>query len=249
MVKGIENFRAFFSQYQDQYVLIGGTACDLLFEDFGGTFRPTKDIDMVLIIESLTSAFGIAFWEFIKTGKYQNRQKSTGVSQYYRFDKPEDADFPSMIELFSRTAFIPEDTDVYCTPIHIDDEISSLSAILLDSDYYELLQHGKSTVSDVVVLSTEYLILFKAKAWLDLSGKIKENPGIGRRNVKKHMGDIIQLSTMLTGNETPNISVGVKSDMRQFLSVLKERSAELNTPEVSDLSIEQLVEVLEKVYA
>ena len=90
---------------------------------------------MVLIIESLTSEFGITFWEFIKTGKYQNRQKSTGVPQYYRFDKPEEPDFPTMIELFSRTAFIPDAPDVHCMPIHIDAEISSLSAILLDSDY------------------------------------------------------------------------------------------------------------------
>jgi len=248
MVRGIEKFRDYFKEYQDQYVIIGGTACDLLFEDFGGAFRLTKDIDMVLIVEALTLEFGAVFWEFIKAGKYQNRQKSNGVPQYYRFDKPEEPEYPAMIELFSRTSFIPDDSDAHCTPIHIDDDISSLSAILLDSDYYQLLQQGKSAVSDIIVLSAEYLILFKAKAWLDLSEKIIENPGIGRRNVKKHMDDILQLTTMLSGNEAPVLTEVVKADIEQYLSILREKSEELKAPETSGLNVVQLIEVLEKIY-
>ena len=30
MVQGIESFRKWFADYSDQYVIIGGTACDLL---------------------------------------------------------------------------------------------------------------------------------------------------------------------------------------------------------------------------
>lgn len=32
MVKGIERFREYFRDYTDQYVLIGGAACDISFE-------------------------------------------------------------------------------------------------------------------------------------------------------------------------------------------------------------------------
>ena len=31
-MKGLDMFRRYFSAYQDQYVLIGGAACDILFE-------------------------------------------------------------------------------------------------------------------------------------------------------------------------------------------------------------------------
>lgn len=51
MVKGIERFREWFEAYEDQYTIIGGTACDLLMDNEGLSFRATKDIDLVLIIE------------------------------------------------------------------------------------------------------------------------------------------------------------------------------------------------------
>ena len=53
MAYGIEAFRLHFKGYQNQYVLIGGMACDLLLNEAGVDFRPTKDIDMVLIVEVL----------------------------------------------------------------------------------------------------------------------------------------------------------------------------------------------------
>ncbi len=30
MVKGIETFKSYFEEYADQYVLIGGAACDII---------------------------------------------------------------------------------------------------------------------------------------------------------------------------------------------------------------------------
>lgn len=38
MVNGIEAFRDYFAEYTDQYVIIGGFACDLLMEDAGLDF-------------------------------------------------------------------------------------------------------------------------------------------------------------------------------------------------------------------
>ena len=37
MVKGLEVFKSFFNGYEDQYVLIGGAACDILFESNEGS--------------------------------------------------------------------------------------------------------------------------------------------------------------------------------------------------------------------
>ena len=48
---------------EEQYAIIGGTACDILMTEEGLDFRATKDIDLVLIIEALDANFGKKFWE------------------------------------------------------------------------------------------------------------------------------------------------------------------------------------------
>ena len=57
MANGIEIFREYFSKYKEQYTLIDGMACNLLMSDAELDFRPTKDIDMVLIVEAMTNEF------------------------------------------------------------------------------------------------------------------------------------------------------------------------------------------------
>lgn len=59
--------------------------------------------------------------------------------------------------------------DTHLMPVHIDDTISSLSAILLDEDYYRFLLNGRTEINSIPVLDAEHIIPFKMKAWLDLS--------------------------------------------------------------------------------
>ena len=174
MVKGLDIFRNFFTGYEEQYVLIGGAACDIIFESNGASFRATRDLDMVLIVEALTPEFGERFWKFIVAGRYRNKAINGGKPQFYRFDKPENEMFPKVIELFCRTDFELKNIEGI-TPVHIDDEVSSLSAILLDDDYYKVLLKGKVIANNLSVLRPEYLILFKAKAYLDLKSKKEAN--------------------------------------------------------------------------
>jgi len=42
MVYGIEKFKKYFSDYTGQYVFIGGTACDILLDEMGSSFRAQK---------------------------------------------------------------------------------------------------------------------------------------------------------------------------------------------------------------
>lgn len=54
MVTGIESFKEWFKGSEEQYAVIGGTACDILMTEEGLDFRATKDIDLVLIIDGVT---------------------------------------------------------------------------------------------------------------------------------------------------------------------------------------------------
>lgn len=44
MVKGLDTFSRYFEDYKDQYVLIGGAACDIIFESNDVIFRATRDL-------------------------------------------------------------------------------------------------------------------------------------------------------------------------------------------------------------
>ena len=224
MVKGIESFKEWFRGFEDNYVVIGGTACDLLLGEAGQAFRGTRDIDMVLIVEHLTAEFGARLWEYIKMGGYKQRVKSTGTPEYYRFMKPISLEYPSMIELFSRRAEgITLPPDAVLTPLPVDDEISSLSAILLDDTYYSFMRAGITMSEGISVLGVAYLIPFKAKAWLDLTERKVKGQQIDSKNIRKHKNDIIHLSTILSENFSmilPNI---IEEDMRKFLANVEEK--------------------------
>ena len=77
MVPGIESFRDWFKGSEEQYVIIGGTACDILMIEEGLSFRATKDIDLVLIVEAVDADFGRKFWEYVKAAKYEHCNKSS----------------------------------------------------------------------------------------------------------------------------------------------------------------------------
>jgi hypothetical protein len=248
MIKGLKVFRDYFSDFNEQYVIIGGAACDIVFEEADSSFRATKDIDMVLIVEALTSEFGQRFWDFIIAGDYENRAKSNGVPQFYRFDKPKTSGFPFMIELFARSEPIFDSDKYNCRPLHLGEEISSLSAILLNSDYYQLLLAGRDTVTDISILPNTYLVLFKAKAWLDLSARKAEGQSISERDIRKHKNDIARLTALLTGNESVNVPQSVYDDITNFIKAFEKEPPDTKSLNISVVSSNDIAEILRKIY-
>ena len=246
MVKGIERFREYFRDFTDQYVLIGGAACDISFESNNAYFRATRDLDVVLIVEALTREFGQRFWNFIRDGGYQNRAKSSGTPQFYRFDKPLQESFPSMIELFARTDYILE-SDGELTPIHIDDSVSSLSAILLNDTYYQALLQGRDVIDGFSVLQHSYLIPFKAKAWLDLKARSQRGEHVDSRDMKKHRNDIIRLAGELV-LERCDLPDEVRDDMEKFISVMDITDQEIKNLKLHGVRTEDIKQLLADTY-
>lgn len=243
MVKGIEIFQQYFQDFPNQYVLIGGAACSVSFEEQQISFgRTTKDLDVVLIVEAQTREFGEQFWRFIKDGKYQNRAKSTGEPQYYRFDKPEDERFPKMIELFSRTPHLLQEENGL-TPIHIDDAVSSLSAILLDDAYYQALLRGREVIMGISVLKPEWIIPFKAKAWLDLQKK----QAAGSSDIRKHRNDIIRIASEMVLEHCP-LSDDLRKDMEEFLTLFDVTDTELKNLKIRGIKPAEIANTLRTIY-
>ncbi|MGE0007992.1 MAG: hypothetical protein AB7S92_20720 [Parvibaculaceae bacterium] len=220
MVTGIGKFREYFSGHEGHYAIIGGAACDLLFDAAGLPFRATKDIDMVLCVEVIGTAFGAAFKAFLDAGGYQGRERSDGRKEFYRFHKPKDQSFPFMIELFSRkprTLDLSE--DVGLTPIPVEENIVSLSAILLDEGYYDALQAAKRQVDGITVIDETLLIPFKARAFLDLSARAKAGEKIDGKTIKKHRNDVFRLVQLLPKNASIALADPIREDLREFLEL------------------------------
>lgn len=221
MIKGLDIFREHFKNFLESYVLIGGVACYLTMEEAGVDFRATKDLDIVLCAEALDTAFIAHFWEFVKAGGYENQQKSTGDKQFYRFDKPTAEGYPFMLELFSREPDqLTLTDDAHLTPIPADEEISSLSAILLDDDYYQCIQNGTIVIDDVPVLKSEFILAFKAKAWLDLNQRKTDGEQVDSKSIKKHRNDVFRLTVLLAPTQKVDVADSIKQDMNNFLTAM-----------------------------
>jgi hypothetical protein len=218
MVGGINSFKEWFQGYEENYVIIGGTACDILIGEVGAEFRATKDIDIVIIIEAINADYRRQFWEYVLAGEYEHRNKSTGQSQFYRFTNPKSSEYPKMLELFSRhpddIEFLP---DAKLTPLSLEDDISSLSAILLNDNYYEFLKSGVIIIDTLPVLDAGHIIPFKAKAWLNLVNENASGVHVDSKNIKKHKRDVLQLSTLLNPEYRLELPSDIELDVIKFL--------------------------------
>lgn len=230
MVKGLKIFQEHFKKHAHQFVLIGGTACDLAMEEAGLDFRVTKDLDIVLCLEAIDKEFARTFWEFIRAGKYKHQQKSTGRKLFYRFYGPEDNEYPFMLELFSR---VPDSIkladDSHLTPILVDEEAMSLSAILLNDDYYRFIHSGKKEIEGVPVVGSEHLIPLKARAWLDLNKRKTAGEPVDSKSIRKHKNDIFRLFRVIDPAIITDIPDEVQDGMRQFLDEMESEEIDLKS--------------------
>ena len=222
MAAGMDVFRSHFSAYQEQYILIGGMACDLLLNEAGERFRPTRDVDMVLIVEALTSEFAEAFWAFIEAGGYEARLRNSGKPEFYRFVNPKQPEYPVMIELFARPGNnVNLSATGHLTPLHIDDDISSLSAILLNEAYYRFLLNGKTSADGVSVLDAEHLVPMKMKAWLDLTEKSMQGIHVNERDLRKHRQDVFRLYPLIREDILIPTPEEVRNDVKKFVDTIR----------------------------
>lgn len=230
MVRGLAIFQAWFKDFENQYVLIGGTAASITMTEAGLPFRGTKDLDIVLHVEVLTPSFGQKFWEFVQAGGYQKKEGDPEQKPcLYRFQKPQDEDFPHMLELFSRVpdglSFVPPG---HLTPIPIDEQISSLSAILLNDEYYQFVLAGrKSKYGMPSWVGEDRLIPLKAVAWLEMTERVRQGEVIDSKKINKHLTDIVLLSALLQPGQVIDLPEQLSADLQAFAQEI----VTLNRPE------------------
>lgn len=227
-MKGLDTFREFFKEFNNCYIAIGGAACDDYFEGQGLEFRTTKDIDIILVVEEVNDLFIAHFWEFITAGGYRKSEHAEEI-QYYRFTGPNGDEFPEQIELFSRTPdLLTEIEEGRFTPIPANEDLSSLSAILMDDDYYAFTKEQTVVQNELHRANEAALICLKAKAYLDLSQRKAEGERIDSRKINKHRSDIFRLAVTLTADLAYTLPDSVKDELNIFVEEMN-----ANTPDIT----------------
>ncbi|MDN6663233.1 MAG: hypothetical protein L0L14_01760 [Tetragenococcus koreensis] len=227
-----QEFLNAFKGFENYYILIGGTATSIVLAEYELESRSTKDYDMVIMDSKKDQGFYKAVMRFLEEGDYTPNVLG-GKGKLYRFTTHKNG-YPKMLELFSNKPYWLKD-EYRTAPVHFDEDMS-LSALLLDKDYYNLLEIGREIRKGYSVLNNKYLIVFKAKAWLDLSRKKKSGERIDSKNIKKHLNDIARLTGSLQDLEI-EIPESIRKDMDGFLEELKN---DLNIiPQNDDIVLDQ----------
>jgi hypothetical protein len=220
VVRGLYKFTQHLVGLEDCFILIGGTACELWMGSQGLDFRATKDLDIVLVVEALNPEFFERFWTFIRAGAYRSHEQSVTRPNFYRFTNPQDQAYPVMIELLTHNVLdLP--ADVHLTPIPVKDDVSSLSAILLDEAYYKYVIESRIIIDEVPTIPAHCLIPLKARAYLDLSTRKQAgDTTINERHIKKHRNDVFRLYQTLVPADRYSLPEPLQTDLQEFLDKL-----------------------------
>ena len=216
MIQGLQTFKEFFKDFQDDYVIIGGLATAMIMNELDFVFRATKDIDMV-IISNNNEKFIIKLLDFIDEAGYKTKQRSDNKNKHnlFRFLDSDDKNYPFMIELFakhSNDSVIMKDNHI--VPIQNPENYKYLSAILLDDEYFSLLVDYTRKIDGLHIATQEVLIPLKIFAYLNLVNNQQQD-------YKKHFNDVIKLISLLDEDDKIILTNKPLSDMQEFLQILE----------------------------
>ena len=94
------------------------------------------------------------------------------------------------------------------------------------------------------MLRIEYLILFKIKAWLDLTKRKNTGETIDNKNIKKHKNDVYRLISILEHNSKVHIPDNIKHDIPDFIKEMKKEPADIKHIGLRNVTNEELIERL-----
>ena len=104
----------------------------------------------------------------------------------------------------------------------MEEDVVSLSAILLNQDYYWWIMQGKHVLHDAPIVDPEHLIPLKIRAWLDLSDRKAKGESIDSRDIKKHKNDVFRLLSIINTETIGEVPKFIKDDLETFMVAMNE---------------------------
>ena len=107
-----------------------------------------------------------------------------------------------MIELLSRHPdVLGEPKGLVVEPLPMDGEVSSLSAIIMDEDFYNFTVEHSRLTDGIRHADSVALIALKAKAYLNLMADKLAGKHVNTKDIKKHRSDVLKNVVILDDNQ------------------------------------------------
>lgn len=240
-MEGLDKFREAFEAYSNNYVIIGGTACDITMTGTAVKPRATHDIDMIVIVEKMNPEYGERFWQFIREAGYRpekchTKEGETAKYELYRFVDGKNG-YPEMIELLSRHPEILGDPKgLVIEPLPIGEDVSSLSAIILDDDYYHFTIEHSQLTDGIRHADSAALVALKARAYLNLMQDKADGKHVNTKDIKKHRSDVLKNVFLLSPDEAIVAPISIVECINEFVSSIRNDWKELASPLANSLN-------------
>ena len=242
---GLSHFQEFCKDLDEHYVVVGGFATLMLLDnEIANHGKATYDIDLVLL-SSNSKEITQRIKQYVKEGEYKIQRGSVDQYQYYRFIEPKKETFAKEIELFASNENMLElDENQRIIPIDPEEGLYSLSAIMLDKEYFEMIKNNIDKNHVAPCTNTQATILLKMSAFYDLKQR-------GDAKYKKYRRDILKLALLLIGNEEIILVGRMKKDFDTFLAHLEQDIDSKMLKSIVDklpVEKEQIIEILQRVF-
>ena len=141
----------------------------------------------------------------------------------------------------------------YLTPIPIGDEVPSLSAILLDEEYYHHTIENSIVNDGIRIANPLSLLCLKAIAFLNLTEEKKTNPAVSSGDIKKHRDDVFKLLAMRIDPFAPvELSPTMKECLERFINAKQQslpNQSLQDSLQRTDSDIHGFIGVIKEIFA
>ncbi|MCQ2200678.1 MAG: hypothetical protein MJZ27_01175 [Bacteroidales bacterium] len=159
-----------------------------------------------------------------------------------------------MIELLSRHPdVLGVPNGLVIEPLPMGEDVSSLSAIILDDDYYHFtIEHSRLT-DGIRHADSVALIALKARAYLNLMQDKADGKHVNTKDIKKHRSDVLKNVVLLSPDENISAPASIVDCINDFVTELRNDWEKLASPLANSLDqsedfIEALLDQLNELF-
>lgn len=158
-----------------------------------------------------------------------------------------------MIELLSRHPdILGEPKGLTIEPLPVDEDISSLSAIIMDDDYYHFTINHSRLSNGIRHADSAALIALKARAYLNLLQDKASGKHVNSRDIKKHRSDVLK-NVVIIEDDQIIAPASIVECVKEFVASIRGEWATLAEPLAKALEqdttfVEGLLEVLDNLF-
>lgn len=141
----------------------------------------------------------------------------------------------------------------YLFPIPIGGEVPSLSAILLDEEYYYHTIENSIVIEGIRLANPLSLLCLKAIAFLDLTVEKKTNQAVRSNDIKKHRDDVFKLLAMRIDPFSPvELSPLMKECLGNFIIAIEQslpNQSLQDSLQRTDADIRGFISIMKEIFA